>query len=120
MNRFRYGSSDFEWHFEEADLKRYTVTVEKGLPVLLRGKAVDFEEQEKLIRKRARWIREKMLAVASVKDRDTDAADRQRAIRRAFERFMRMKAEERIFNRVRHWEQETGLQSKGCRLFKFG
>lgn len=60
----QYGQTTIEWRFKaDATLKRHYVTVERGRPVLLRGPAVELEEQEALVRQRARWIREKRALV---------------------------------------------------------
>ena len=72
MPRLQYGQTTIEWRFKaDATLKRHYVTVERGRPVLLRGPAVGLEEQEALVRQRARWIREKRALV------DAPAADEQ-------------------------------------------
>ena len=64
MPEFRYGQTRFAWHFQPDDgLKRHYVTVERGQPVLLRGPRIELAEQEALIRRRARWIREKLAQV---------------------------------------------------------
>ncbi len=64
MFRLQYGQTTIEWRFQLDDkLKRHYVTVERGKPVLLRGPMVDEQEQEALIRRRARWIRDKLLVV---------------------------------------------------------
>ncbi|MDC8786296.1 M48 family metallopeptidase [Roseateles koreensis] len=64
MPRLQYGQTTIEWRFKaDATLKRHYVTVERGHPVLLRGPAVGLEEQEALVRRRARWIREKQALV---------------------------------------------------------
>lgn len=76
MNSFTYGNFSFEWIFEEASLKEHTVTVEKNQPVKLRGALVSLDEQENLIRKRARWIRDKSKAVASIKEGDIVSGSR--------------------------------------------
>ncbi|MEX3785028.1 SprT family zinc-dependent metalloprotease [Paraburkholderia sp. BR14374] len=61
MPRLHYGETTIEWQFRpDAGLKRHYVTVERGHPVLLRGPWVDVSEQEALVRRRARWIREKL------------------------------------------------------------
>jgi predicted metal-dependent hydrolase len=60
----QYGQTTIDWRFQpDANLKRHYVTVERGRPVLLRGPAVDAQEQEGLVRRRARWIREKLALV---------------------------------------------------------
>lgn len=64
MPRLQYGQMTIEWRFKaDATLKRHYVTVERGRTVLLRGPAVELEEQEALVRRRARWIREKQALV---------------------------------------------------------
>lgn len=64
MPRLQYGQTTIEWRFKaDATLKRHYVTVERGRAVLLRGPAVGVEEQEALVRQRARWIREKRALV---------------------------------------------------------
>lgn len=64
MPRLQYGETTIEWQFQpEAGLKRHYVTVERGRPVLLRGPWVAVPEQEALVRRRARWIREKLALV---------------------------------------------------------
>lgn len=72
MPRLQYGQTTIEWRFKaDATLKRHYVTVERGRPVLLRGPTVGLEEQEALVRMRARWIREKQALV------EAPAADEQ-------------------------------------------
>lgn len=64
MPRLQYGQTTIDWRFKaDATLTRHYVTVERGRPVLLRGPAVELDEQEALVRKRARWIREKQALV---------------------------------------------------------
>ena len=64
MPVYQYGTTAIEWEFQEApNLQRHTVTVERGKPVLLRGKQVPDAEMEALIRYRALWIKEKLAEV---------------------------------------------------------
>lgn len=64
MPRLQYGQTTIDWRFQpDANLKRHYVTVERGRPVLLRGPVVDEQEQEALVRRRARWIRDKLAMV---------------------------------------------------------
>lgn len=64
MPLLQYGQTTIEWQFQpDAKLKRHYVTVERGRPVLLRGPLVGEPEQEALVRRRARWIREKLALV---------------------------------------------------------
>ncbi|WP_343349545.1 SprT family zinc-dependent metalloprotease [Pseudomonas sediminis] len=61
MPVLNYGQTAIEWYFQlDSKLKRHYVTVERGRPVLLRGPLVDEPEQEALVLRRARWIREKL------------------------------------------------------------
>ena len=64
MPVLNYGQTTIEWHFQlDTSLKRHYVTVERGRSVLLRGPQVDEPEQEALVLRRARWIREKLVQV---------------------------------------------------------
>jgi len=64
MPVLNYGQTAIEWYFQlDSKLKRHYVTVERGRPVLLRGPQVDELEQETLVLRRARWIREKLAQV---------------------------------------------------------
>lgn len=64
MPVLNYGQTEIEWYFQlDSKLKRHYVTVERGRPVLLRGPLVDEPEQEALVLRRARWIREKLVQV---------------------------------------------------------
>lgn len=64
MPVLNYGQTTIEWQFQlDTNLKRHYVTVERGRPVLLRGPQVDEPEQEALVLRRARWIREKLAQV---------------------------------------------------------
>ena len=61
MPVYQYGTTAIEWTFQEApELKHHYVTVERGRPVLLRGPRVPEDEQQELIRYRARWIRQRL------------------------------------------------------------
>ncbi len=64
MPLLNYGQTTIEWHFQlDTSLKRHYVTVERGRSVLLRGPQVEEFEQEALVLRRARWIREKLAQV---------------------------------------------------------
>lgn len=64
MPLLQYGQTTIEWRFQSnAKLTRHYVTVERGRPVLLRGPRVTVSEQEALVRRRARWIRDKLALV---------------------------------------------------------
>ena len=64
MPVLNYGQTAIEWYFQlDTKLKRHYVTVERGRPVLLRGPLVDVPEQEAMVLRRARWIRERLAQV---------------------------------------------------------
>lgn len=64
MPLLQYGQFTIEWSFQpDSKLNRHYVTVERGRPVLLRGPVVGETEQEALVRRRARWIRDKLALV---------------------------------------------------------
>ncbi|MDI3274314.1 SprT family zinc-dependent metalloprotease [Pseudomonas sp. AL03] len=64
MPVLQYGQTIIEWSFQlDTNLKRHYVTVERGRLVLLRGPQVGESEQEALVLRRARWIREKLSQV---------------------------------------------------------
>jgi predicted metal-dependent hydrolase len=71
MPLLQYGQSAIEWQFQpDTKLKRHYVTVERGQPVLLRGPVVGEVEQEALVRRRARWIRDKLSLVNQTQTND--------------------------------------------------
>lgn len=76
MYQYTYGDFSFEWVFEKASIKEHTITVEKGKPVLLRGEELPVKNLEKLIKKRARWIRDQIKAMASIKKDDIVSGSR--------------------------------------------
>lgn len=162
MPLLQYGQSTIEWQFQpDSKLKRHYVTVECGRPVLLRGPMVDECEQEALVRRRARWIREKLLLVNQPQTNDAIVTgSRLRYCGRSYftevrhvpdlekprlaftasrfiietpeglsiqtealaplmERFYRERAQEKLLVRVRHWERQTGLQTRGARVRLF-
>ncbi|PMU93286.1 MULTISPECIES: SprT family zinc-dependent metalloprotease [unclassified Pseudomonas] len=64
MPVLNYGQTAIEWYFQlDTKLKRHYVTVERGRPVLLRGPLVGEPEQEAMVLRRARWIRERLAQV---------------------------------------------------------
>lgn len=64
MPRLQYGQTTIVWRFQvDAKLQRHYVTVARGETVLLRGPLVDEQEQEALVRQRARWIKQKLALV---------------------------------------------------------
>lgn len=64
MPKLHYGQTIIDWRFQlDTELKRHYLTVERGQPVLLRGPMVDLAKQEDLVKKRAKWIREKLILV---------------------------------------------------------
>lgn len=76
MPRLQYGETIIEWQFKlDAGLKRHNVTVERGHPVQLRGPWAEVAEQEALVRRRARWIREKLALVNKSQAEDAIVTD---------------------------------------------
>lgn len=64
MPMFQYGTTSIEWMFKvDNSLKHHYVTVERGQKVLLRGPKVTQEEQQELIKYRARWIKQRLAEV---------------------------------------------------------
>jgi predicted metal-dependent hydrolase len=157
-----YGQTTIEWRFQpDCRLKRHYVTVERARPVLLRGPQVDVAEQEALVRRRARWIREKLVQVnlaqplgaivtgsrlryagrsyftevrhvqgislprltftASrfVLESPSAASLAPEALAPLLENFYRERAQEKLLPRLRHWERQTGLQSRQARIRLF-
>ena len=162
MPRLQYGQTTIDWRFKaDATLKRHYVTVERDRPVLLRGPAVALEEQEALVRQRARWIREKRALVDRLGAKEPivtgsrlmycgrtyftevkhspklahstlhftasrfvieNPAGRSldhKALEPLLYAFYRDRAHEKLLARVRHWERESGLQTRGARIRHF-
>lgn len=162
MPILQYGQTAIDWRFQpDTKLKRHYVTVERGRPVLLRGPLVSETEQEALVRRRARWIRDKLALVNQPQRNDvivtgsrlrycgrtyftevrhTEGITRPRltftasrfivehpdglsilpeALAPLLERFYRERANEKLLQRVRHWERQTGLQSRAARIRYF-
>lgn len=64
MPIFQYGTMAIEWEFRvDSRLAHHYVTVERGHKVLLRGPDVSLQEQQELIRYRARWIKQRLAEV---------------------------------------------------------
>lgn len=76
MYTFNYGSFSFDWIFEVANIKTHTITVEKDKLVLLKGKKLPHIELEKLIQKKARWIRSKIQSMKSISTDDIVSGSR--------------------------------------------
>ncbi|MCY1198429.1 hypothetical protein D9M68_134920 [compost metagenome] len=162
MPILQYGQTSIDWRFQpNAKLKRHYVTVERGRPVLLRGPLVSETEQEALVRRRARWIRDKLALVNQPQRNDTIVTGSRlrycgrtyftevrhtagitqprltftasrfivehpdslsipaEALAPLLESFYRERAQEKLLQRVRHWERQTGLQSRGARIRHF-
>jgi predicted metal-dependent hydrolase len=61
MPVFQYGTTEIEWVFKvDEKLTNHYVTVERNKKVLLKGPRVTLDEQLKLIRYRARWIKKRI------------------------------------------------------------
>lgn len=64
MPVFNYGTTQIEWRFKkDSKLKNHYITVERDKAVLLRGPDVDEQQQQELIKQRARWIKQKLAEV---------------------------------------------------------
>ncbi len=64
MPIYQYGTTEIEWVFKlDSNLAHHYITVERGKKVLLRGPDVPEEEQQALIRYRARWIKQRLAEV---------------------------------------------------------
>lgn len=64
MPVFQYGTTAIDWEFKpDSTLTHHYVTVERGKRVQLRGPSVSEEEQQELIRYRARWIKQRLAEV---------------------------------------------------------
>ena len=84
MYTFNYGSFSFNWEFEVANIKTHTITVEKDKIVLLRGKDMAFGHLEKLIKSKARWIREKITIMNSISVGDIVSGSRLQYMGRSY------------------------------------
>lgn len=61
MPIFQYGATKIEWVFKiDEKLANHYITVERDKKVLLKGPNVSLDEQVKLIRYRARWIKKRI------------------------------------------------------------
>lgn len=60
------------------------ITVEKDKPVVLSGKELPFEELENLIKKRARWIRDKITSMKSISEDDIVSGSRLNYLGRSY------------------------------------
>ncbi len=84
MYKFKYGNFSFDWKFEEAPVKTHSIIVEKDKPVIIRGEKLPPNELEKLIRKKARWIRDKTKSMAQLSDDDIVSGSRIKYLGRSY------------------------------------
>ena len=69
MHSVQYGNKTIEYSIQVKEgLKSHYISVEKGVGVILRGKAIPLEQSNKLILKKAKWILEKLELVRSISD----------------------------------------------------
>jgi predicted metal-dependent hydrolase len=69
MYSVQYGNQTIEYSIQVKEgLKSHYISVEKGIGVILRGKAIPLEQSNKLILKKAKWILEKLELVRSISD----------------------------------------------------
>jgi predicted metal-dependent hydrolase len=50
---------------------------------------------------------------------NTSLEHQQEPIQKAFDRFFKQKAEEKLYPRIKYWEAQTGFSSSGVKLFRF-
>jgi predicted metal-dependent hydrolase len=71
MPEVQYGSKTIEYTINEKDgLKSHYISVQKGIGVVLKGKAIPIEKANQLILKKAKWILDKLELVKSIGDED--------------------------------------------------
>jgi predicted metal-dependent hydrolase len=71
MPKVQYGDKTIEYAIMEKDgLKSHYISVEKGIGVVLKGKAISAEKANQLILKKAKWILDKLELVKSIGDED--------------------------------------------------
>ena len=68
----------------DTNLKKPTVTVEKGCDVLLSGNALSTDEQLEILRKKARWIRDRIKQVTAISEDDIVSGSRIKYLVRRF------------------------------------
>jgi hypothetical protein len=65
----QYGNKTIEYSIQVKEgLKSHYISVEKGVGIILKGKAIPLEQSNKLILKKAKWILEKLELVRSIDD----------------------------------------------------
>lgn len=71
MPKVAYGNKTIEYTFlKKEGLKSHYISVQKGNGVVLKGKPISFENEQKLVIKKARWILDKLDLVKSIGDED--------------------------------------------------
>jgi predicted metal-dependent hydrolase len=69
MRRVAYGSEAIEYTFKERKaLKSHYITVDADSGVILKGKKIDAEKADEVIKKKAKWIVEKLQLVETPKE----------------------------------------------------
>jgi predicted metal-dependent hydrolase len=69
MRRVAYGNNSIEYSFlERKALKTHYITVDGDWGVILKGKKIDAEKADKLIKKKAKWIVAKLQLVETPKE----------------------------------------------------
>ncbi len=67
MLNVQYGTQTIKYSFlEKGGLKTHYISVEKGVGVVLKGKAISVEKSQQLILKKARWILDKLDLVSAI------------------------------------------------------
>lgn len=71
MPEVQYGHKTIKYTINEKDgLKSHYISVQKGVGVVLKGKAIPVEKANQLILKKAKWILDKLELVKSIGDED--------------------------------------------------
>lgn len=71
MPSVQYGQKTIEYSFLEREgLKSHYISVEKGIGVTLKGRAISAEHAQKLLLKKAKWILDKLELVQAIGDED--------------------------------------------------
>lgn len=85
MPKTQYGTKTIDYDVQEkAHLKSHYITVEKGKGVILKGKALNPAQAEKLILKKAKWIIDKLELVRAIEESDIVTGSRMQYLGRKY------------------------------------
>jgi predicted metal-dependent hydrolase len=95
MPSVQYGNKTIDYTFlTKEGLKSHYITVEKGVGVILKGKAISDELAEKFILKKAKWILEKLELVSSIGEEEIVTGSRIQYLGRRY--YVDLKIEENL------------------------